>query len=287
MDMTAKVIKLKSGLSQFLHNCSKRRLGAEKELSYQLRCLECGAATTPVPSCECRGKFDYIAPSELAEWAVKTYPEKSDRVIGEEFGISDRTVNRARASTATNDAVEKRTGRDGRTRRMPQRQSKPPGVKQAQRSINLHPEVWEQLKAQCTVSGVSVAERIGQLLTATIDPEIDPNALPKTAQDKLAAAIRQHRRKLDSEYDQRRMKEIADHIKRIMPTLQQEKNDAYERERTYREFMQKQKKIMTVADFMFVLSCLHPDSRASVSEQRLTRAFQLFEPKKFAITGEK
>ncbi len=47
--------------------------------------------------------------------ASLTGGEKSDRLIGAEIGVSDRTVNRARQkSTATHDAVEKRIGRDGK-----------------------------------------------------------------------------------------------------------------------------------------------------------------------------
>jgi hypothetical protein len=100
-------------------------------------------------------------------------------------------------------------------------------------------------------------------------------------------AIRIHRRNLDVEYDTRRSKEIREHIQRIMPTLQQERNQAFKTEQFYREFMQKQKKIMTTDEFRLVLSCLHPDYRDSVTKERLNRAFLLFEPKKFAITGEK
>ena len=63
--------------------------------------------------------------------------------------------------------------------------------------------------------------------------------------------------------------------------------EAAETKTLYEELMRKQKKIMSVADFTFLLSCLHPDSRVSVSEDKLKRAFQLLAPKKFALTGEK
>src|SRR5262245_18029035 len=53
--------------------------------------------------------------------AIAADTGKSDRAIAEEIGVSDRTVNRAHASTGTHDPVETRTGIDGKTRRLPQR----------------------------------------------------------------------------------------------------------------------------------------------------------------------
>jgi hypothetical protein len=47
-------------------------------------------------------------------------PEKSDRAIAAEIGVSDKTVAKARRATADKSAVEKkRTGKDGKARKMP------------------------------------------------------------------------------------------------------------------------------------------------------------------------
>jgi hypothetical protein len=65
----------------------------------------------------------WMSPSE-AETAARCRPspEMSDRAIAEDVGVSDRTDKRARnKSTATDDAVEKRTGRDGKARKRPKR----------------------------------------------------------------------------------------------------------------------------------------------------------------------
>jgi hypothetical protein len=164
------------------------------------------------------------------------------------------------------------------------RRTKPPGVKQAQRSINLHEEVWQQAKACAAAAKISVAEMIGQLITAAIDPKVDSKSLSKTAQDKLDAAIRQHKRQLDAEYEQRRSHEIREHIKRIMPMLQEEKNAAWEAEQRYRRLFDEQKKIFTVDEWKLIRNCIHPD--ANMSEKIRDRAFDLFNTKKFALTGE-
>ena len=319
--MDALMSESKEALSQFLHSCSKAREGKQKELSYQLRCLECGTATTPVPACECRGQFDYIAPGELAEWAIKTYPDKSDRVIAEKFGISDTTVLRARKATASNEAVEhsssasneapvKRTGKDGKTRRMPRKKSEPsePAKERAGRRGQSMPQLDRAREIvrplmdagkpfQChslerehgishyTFDSAIAAEKARLETLAEVGAIADISKM--TAKQKLDAAIRAHKKLLDREYDQRRIKEIGEHIKRIMPTLQEDKNKAFRAEQTYREYMQKAKKAMTVAEFTLVCSLLHPDSRTSASEGRLMRAFQMFEPKKFILTGEK
>jgi len=54
----------------------------------------------------------YTPASERAASAVAANPEKSDRVIGDEIGVSDSTVLRARRkSTASHEAVQKRIGK--------------------------------------------------------------------------------------------------------------------------------------------------------------------------------
>ena len=232
---------------------------------------------------------------------LKLHPEKSNRAISADTGIPLETVRRARKTTDPFGSVAKRVGRDGKTRRMPTPKAKPDREQPtkteiaaaASQTIDIGPPLPLDVPISASVgtakrnTASEPEEPEPTTAAAQIDPKIDPKMLPKTAQEKLAAAIRQHRRNLDAEYDQRRSKEIREHIQRIMPTLQQERNEAFQTEQTYREFMRKQKKIMTVADFTFVLSCLHPDSRSAVTEERLRRAFQLLQPKKFAITGEK
>jgi hypothetical protein len=82
-------------------------------------CTGCGAEANA--SCNC-GK-PYVPKAARAAQAVKANPEKSDRAIAEEIGVSPMTVNRARA-TVPDVTVDERIGLDGKTRRMP-RQADP------------------------------------------------------------------------------------------------------------------------------------------------------------------
>lgn len=84
----------------------------------RLRCTSCGT-TTDAP-CACGVAYAYVPAGKRAEEALAENPQLSDRAIAEEIGVSDRTVNRARKSTATNVAVEKRIGKDGKQRKMPE-----------------------------------------------------------------------------------------------------------------------------------------------------------------------
>jgi hypothetical protein len=82
-----------------------------------MRCSSCGSAAKA--TCHCG--VAYLPASEFAARAVAANPHKSDRAIATEIGVSADTVRRARKSTARNRAVGKRVGRDGKTRKLPQR----------------------------------------------------------------------------------------------------------------------------------------------------------------------
>jgi hypothetical protein len=60
-----------------------------------------------------------VTPRELAAQAIAANPNKSNRAIAAEIGVSNQTVMRRRKATAPHGAVEKRMGLDGRTRRVP------------------------------------------------------------------------------------------------------------------------------------------------------------------------
>ena len=70
--------------------------------------------------------MDYIPAGQRASEAVKAHPEKSDGALATEIGVNPETVRRARkSSTPANAEVEKRVGRDGKTRRMPKQRQRP------------------------------------------------------------------------------------------------------------------------------------------------------------------
>jgi hypothetical protein len=83
-----------------------------------MHCSACGAEAKA--ACACGAP--YVSAAARAIAAIAKNPEKSDRAIAAEIGVGNKTVSRAR-STVSHDTVDKRTGKDGRTRKMP-RQSK-------------------------------------------------------------------------------------------------------------------------------------------------------------------
>lgn len=85
-------------------------------------CTGCGAEANA--SCNCG--VSYVAKSVRAAEAIRANPSRSDRAIAADIGVSDRTVNRARA---TNDAPdEDRVGRDGKSYSARQRVTEDPDL---------------------------------------------------------------------------------------------------------------------------------------------------------------
>jgi len=104
--------------------------------------------------------------------------------------------------------------------------------------------------------------------TAAAEAEI---ALSGTAQQKLEAAIRAHKRKLDLEFDARLQAECqkwADDMRLPM----------YEKrlEEMARMLKWPSNAVMTKSEYNTILRCLHPDGLKSRTEQQLAEAFRIF-----------
>ena len=82
----------------------------------KLQCSSCGADATA--SCDCG--VAYVPAGKRAQEAVAASPERSDRAIAAEIGVDHKTVAKARARTGDNSPVQKRTGKDGKPRKMPE-----------------------------------------------------------------------------------------------------------------------------------------------------------------------
>jgi hypothetical protein len=77
----------------------------------RLICVGCGSETNA--TCNCG--MEYRPKAVRAAEAVEANPEKSDRAIAADIGVSPMTVNRARATVP--DVTVERTGLDGKTRK--------------------------------------------------------------------------------------------------------------------------------------------------------------------------
>ncbi len=77
----------------------------------RLECSACGAKQDA--ACDCG--VPYVPAGARAAAAVAANPEKSNRSIAEDIGVSLDTVNRARNESDERDrSTEKRTGKDGK-----------------------------------------------------------------------------------------------------------------------------------------------------------------------------
>lgn len=81
----------------------------------RLQCEACGAKAEA--ACNCGAP--YVPAGKRAAAAIIINPEMSDRAIAAEIGVDHKTVGKARRATGESSPVEKRTGRDGKTRQVP------------------------------------------------------------------------------------------------------------------------------------------------------------------------
>jgi hypothetical protein len=89
----------------------------------KLACSACGAETDA--ACDCR--VEYKPAATRAADAIAANPGKSDRAIADDIGVGKDTVRRARKQLAHDAPVEKRIGKDGRTRKLPTKAPAPTG----------------------------------------------------------------------------------------------------------------------------------------------------------------
>jgi hypothetical protein len=112
---------------------------------------------------------------------------------------------------------------------------------------------------------VEKARREGQA-----DPIIDPATLSVTAQEKLAAAIRQHKRTLDLSFSAAVSEKVRKHMDEILlPDLKKKIDQA-------QELFTRRRGLMNKDTFNIIRRALHPDSRNSISDRKLGEAFDAF-----------
>jgi len=239
-----------------------------------LRCTVCGVEGEA--KCHCGKTYAYIPAHKAAELAIKAYPDWSNRKIAEAIGVSFETIRRARPID-TNASVEKRLGRDGRKRgkRKPNRK---PGEKQAQRSINLRPDAWEEIKRKAEAANVSTAAYIGAVLQQA---ELDLATLPKTAQDKLDAFRRQYQRELDRQFEEAVHKEIKRRVDEyVAPRFLERERDADRCRQA-----QRSKGVFKKEEYNIILRCVHPDLSPTVEQKN--EAFRLLHENRLLLLSEK
>jgi hypothetical protein len=270
------------------------------KIKTKLVCSGCGAPGQG--SCGCG--VAYVSAGERAEEAVKANPGKSNRAIAEESGVSYETIRRARKSTDTNVSDEKRTGRDGKARKQPKPTPpkpappiKTPDVKGrvAGVDIKVDPSLWQAFNERAQQERKSATALIADLITNVIEPgSVDLRAdLPKSAQEKLDAAMRQHRRKLDAEHAER-MRGVDEEVRKrvvaegkvYVESMKEMEAKAWADQKHWREMVNDHKPPLTVEQFNLLRKCLHQSGIAAKPED-FDEAFDLIQTKKTPLAGLK
>jgi len=143
---------------------------------------------------------------------------------------------------------------------------------------------YEQAAERCDVSlqvvRASVQREEGRR-EGRADPDIDRAELSLSAQQKLDAALRHYKRQLNLEFEQR----VQDECKRW---LEECSLPAYVKEMAKLEYsISSRKGIMSKEVYRLILSCLHTDSRNSVSDKKLNEAFNEFKVREKRLLDEK
>jgi IS30 family transposase len=138
--------------------------------------------------------------------------------------------------------------------------NKPVNRKQLQKEYGISENVFQVATAMEEARQEAIEEKTA----------LDPNFLSKTAQEKLAMAIKQHKRRLDDEFERRVLDEARKRMDEI--SLPHWKAQVVEAKKLF----DKRKALMDKATFNTIRRALHPDSRYAISDRMLGEAFNTF-----------
>jgi DNA-binding protein YbaB len=218
------------------------------------------------------------APAGNPNWVSK----KPDSPITlDEAGIDKNLANRARKAAALDGhefeemILDVREGGGKKKRKPPPDEAKRQAI-----AVDMldHGKTYKQVKAEYDVGYTAVRAALNTELGRR-DVPIDPELLPKTAQEKLQRAIKQAVRKHEAEYEMRVQEGIKQAINETVLPHYNKKMDEFD------EVIKSRKGVLTSDEFRLILSCLHPDQ--SSSPERLREAFNLFKSHELSLRGEK
>ena len=111
------------------------------------------------------------------------------------------------------------------------------------------------------LAGIEAAKAEGYFLSA--------DDLPKTAQQKLQAALKRELKGMEAEYQRLIDERVEQIIGKELPSKWQAKLDHAD------EITRSHRGVMTKSELNILLACLHPDSRMSASDEKLAEAFRI------------
>ena len=194
---------------------------------------------------------------DLIAAVLKAQPDKSNRTIAKQTKTDHKTVGKQRdklEATGEIPQLSKTTGADGKARAKPKKKRRDA----------------DDFRAEMDARKAAKA--------ANAEPEIDRAELSMSAQEKLDAAIRQHKKQLSLEFDQRVHSEVNRRFDEIMLPFWKQRIEVA------KTLYEHRKALMDKATFNTIRRALHPDSRNSISDKLLGEAFDAFmAPEKFVL----
>jgi hypothetical protein len=252
-------------------------------------CEACGAER----GCDCHAKATRKSVRDAIVAALKKKPDATGASIAKQIGsTTNKTVEAVRSALVANKEIPNKpdrteaSGRKARGRKPGKSTSAPkPHYKEAAIVAALDQGLTQAEIAKETGVGQRqvrhVVEREKVKRQAQANPNVDAATLSMTAQQRLDAAIRQHKRELDIEYEVRMRAEIQKHLREVVLPSWEEKVEHAERVLKSNRWG-----VFSRDEYRMILSCLHPDSRGSVSDKRLREAFEAFKAKERLLITE-
>jgi hypothetical protein len=247
---------------------------------------------------QCRLADEYDAAQERGEVKGRgnksgksNIPNENNTPTVEDIGLTSKQVHNARAVRdaekakpgAIRKAIEEKlaSGKEP-TRADVNRVVRPPKprAERVPQAVEREDKVAALRDAGLSVAEISSQIGLGQRAVSQAlehvdirreaEAEIDPSTLSLTAQEKLAAAMRQQQRKLDAGFEQRVLDEVRQRIdEMILPSWKKQIAEA-------KQLYARRRALMSKEIFNIIRRGLHPDSRNSISDKKLGEAFDAF-----------
>lgn len=109
--------------------------------------------------------------------------------------------------------------------------------------------------------------------------------ITKATKEHIGAAARRRARELEAIFDERVRATMVENSKAYLTQLEEMEKEARDQKETYERLVNNHKPLFSEAEFLIILTCLHPDN--SASEEKRNIAFGAFNTMKFQLTGKR
>jgi len=200
--------------------------------------------------------------------------------IATQLGVSQKTISND-LETLVSVTNVKGQGKDTRGRKRstgrprggpkPERRTTTPAIEATAASLVLDQgKTYDQVKQELGLQSVNTVKTAVAREEGRRDPHIDRSELSQTAQQKLDAALRQHKAKFEASFYERVNARVNEFVNEaILPDWKKKIAEAH-------KLYEKRRALMDKETFNTIRRALHPDSRQSISDAKLGHAFDAF-----------